>query len=1305
MTTISPVGAPAAEAATPPDANPALTSLTPQRFADTRPGEQTIDSLFEGDGRRAPGSTYEVQIAGRGQVPPGATGAIINLAAVNPAGFGFFTVFPCGVQPNASALNYTPGVTIANEVVAALSPSGSVCVFTLAESDVLIDVVGYTTPTDSITTLNPKRYADSRAGFTTFDGQSQAFGRAAANSTTKVRIGGRGDVPADAAAAIINVAAVDPNDAGFLTVHACLPSLPVASSINHVAGVTRANELIAELDANGDICIYTLDDIDMIIDVVGFVAADSDLVSVANARFAETRSGETTFDGILQGGGKLAAGSTTTIPVAGRGDVPDNAVAVVANIAAVDPDGPGFFTFYPCDQSRPLASSINYVGGVTGANEIVARLDASGQLCLFTSTGSHFILDVVGYLEPNADLTVTKDDNVTTVIFDDTIEYTVEVDNDGPDTAENVVVTDTLPGAVTFVNTVGCAQDPAGVPTCSLGDIAAGASKSFTVIGKVQRTIPPLQNLVEVGSDTGDPDLSNNSALEITDVNQVPPIIVSNGGGAAATIQAAENVAVVTDVQSTDHEGDVESGGLTYSLTTASGGGTDNALFTINPNTGVLAFAAAPNFENPLDANSNNSYLVQVTVTDTTSHSDRQNITVEVTNVNEPPNIFDPTAPIDVPENTIAVTDVESNDVDLDQDEGDGLTYSTTTIAGGGEDNAEFIVNPLTGLVTFLAPPDFEAPTDFDEDNEYLLQVTVTDSGGLTAVIDIVVNVVDANEAPTIVSEGGTTEAPLEIDEGTTAVVDVDSIDDADTDGAGLTYALTPTPATFDNEFFTIAGDGSLSFISAPDYETPLDANGNNLYLAQVTVSDSGGLTDVQNLAILVTDVNDEGPTAVDDDTGALEDTQLVVAAPGVLDNDSDVEGDDLTVVLPSVTTSAEGGTVSLLADGSFTYDPPEDFFGADTFDYQAVDALGSNMTSNVATVSIEVAPVNDAPSFTSTVSVVESFEDTGLTTVPAWATDIIAGPGETQGLTFEVTGNSNAGLFSAGPAIDAGTGDLTYTSAPDANGDAVITIQLVDDGGTANGGVDTSSTVAITIDVSPVNDEPSFTKGSTVTVGEDSGPYTEPAWATDISVGPADEAGQTPSFDVEASNTALFSVQPAIDATGELTFTPAANATGTTTVTVALTDDGGDLNGGDDTSLLRSFQINITAVNDVPVAVADTYGVIEGGTLIAPSVGIEGVRDNDTDIEDGTPSGDVQLITAPAHHVGTFVLNADGSFTYDHDGSESPTTDTFTYRVTDSAGAYSNIATATIEITPVNETPVAVDDEFATDEDTQLVV
>src|SRR5262249_58377816 len=124
------------------------------------------------------------------------------------------------------------------------------------------------------------------------------------------------------------------------------------------------------------------------------------------------------------------------------------------------------------------------------------------------------------------------------------------------------------------------------------------------------------------------------------------------------------------------------------------------------------------------------------------------------------------------------------------------------------------------------------------------------------------------------------------------------------------------------------------------------------------------------------------------------------------------------------------------------------------------------------------------------------------------------AGPADEAGqsLSFIVTNDNNA-LFAAQPDISVSTGNLTYPPAANANGTAHITVKLMDNGGTANGGVDTSAPQTFTIDITPVNDAPSFTKGADQTLNEDAGPQTVTGWATAISAGPADESSRTLTF------------------------------------------------------------------------------------------------------------------------------------------------------------------------------------------------
>jgi hypothetical protein len=152
----------------------------------------------------------------------------------------------------------------------------------------------------------------------------------------------------------------------------------------------------------------------------------------------------------------------------------------------------------------------------------------------------------------------------------------------------------------------------------------------------------------------------------------------------------------------------------------------------------------------------------------------------------------------------------------------------------------------------------------------------------------------------------------------------------------------------------------------------------------------------------------------------------------------------------------------------------------------------------------------------------------------------------------------------------------------------ATVTVRLMDNGGTSNGGIDISPPQTFILTINPVNDAPSFTKGGNQTIQENSPPQTFPNWATNISKGPADENGQSLGFQVTNDLNGLFTVQPAIDVTGQLTYTPALDTFGTATVTVRLVDTGGTANGGVDTSAPQFFVIFIRALNVPPSVTID---------------------------------------------------------------------------------------------------------------------
>ncbi|WP_020470791.1 proprotein convertase P-domain-containing protein [Zavarzinella formosa] len=247
---------------------------------------------------------------------------------------------------------------------------------------------------------------------------------------------------------------------------------------------------------------------------------------------------------------------------------------------------------------------------------------------------------------------------------------------------------------------------------------------------------------------------------------------------------------------------------------------------------------------------------------------------------------------------------------------------------------------------------------------------------------------------------------------------------------------------------------------------------------------------------------------------------------------------------------------------------------------------LGGGHDTYTVTFKVTVRPVNDAPTLDPiTPSAITVNEDSGATSVPL--TGIADGDGGGQVLT--ITAVSSNPLVIPTPVITYTsanpTGTLTFTPLPNqfSVSPITITVRVFDNGGTSFGGHN-NTFQTFTVVVNPVNDPPTFTKGPDIYTPKNAGPQTFPGWATNLSAGPANESNQFPSlaFSTSNSNPALFSQQPAIDANGQLTYTPATNATGTVQVTVTLSDNGGIANGGVDNSS-QTFFILI-GVNRAPV-------------------------------------------------------------------------------------------------------------------------
>ncbi|MFN7117780.1 MAG: Ig-like domain-containing protein [Saprospiraceae bacterium] len=302
-----------------------------------------------------------------------------------------------------------------------------------------------------------------------------------------------------------------------------------------------------------------------------------------------------------------------------------------------------------------------------------------------------------------------------------------------------------------------------------------------------------------------------------------------------------------------------------------------------------------------------------------------------------------------------------------------------------------------------------------------------------------------------------------------------------------------------------------------------------------------------------------------------LEDQSVSLVLNGV-----DPDGDKLDFVLVQNTQNGVLGGITSLSNtsASIQYQPNPDFSGNDQFTFFVLDNDGNRDTSAIL---LSILPVNDAPSFSGGADVTV-LEDAGQQTLANWATNLNAGNMNEvdQVLIFNILNNDNVDLFAALPSVNP-EGTLTFTGKENTAGTATLVLNIQDNGGTDNGGVNTSAPDTLMINILPVNDAPAFTKGNNIIIKTDTTLQTFANWATAISAGPADEQSQTLTFIIESNdNPSLFEIAPQISADGTLTFKAAPEAVGVANISIRLKDDGGVENNGIDLSNIHTFSITL---------------------------------------------------------------------------------------------------------------------------------
>ncbi|PZG01359.1 hypothetical protein C1I99_07595 [Micromonospora deserti] len=376
--------------------------LAPQRLMDTRSG------LGAPKAKIGAGQRVDLQVTGRGGVPASGVGSVVlNTTVTGPTANSYLTAYPAGEsRPTASSINFAPGWLGSNNVTVKVGAGGKVSIYNHAGStDVVVDVVGFYAADNALKAslgtggqyhpLAPTRLLDTRkTGGAVPAGQvRQTWVSFDAQADPRVR------------AVVLNITAVAPTKAGFLSAWSGTGPVPVSSTVNYGAGKVVPNLAIVPTRVCADcvsgrtvpaFSVYTSQTTHIVIDIVG-VIDDATLADglrfkpMSPTRLVDSRIGS----GFL---GPLPAGETRAI-TAWRSMVTDITEALAMNVTAVVPTADTVVTVWPADVGleKPTASNLNPAAGQIVSNAVISGIGPQDRFNMHNLSGStHLVSDVVG---------------------------------------------------------------------------------------------------------------------------------------------------------------------------------------------------------------------------------------------------------------------------------------------------------------------------------------------------------------------------------------------------------------------------------------------------------------------------------------------------------------------------------------------------------------------------------------------------------------------------------------------------------------------------------------------------------------------------------------------------------------------------------------------------------------------------------------------------------------------------------------------------------------------------------------------
>lgn len=413
------------QASTPPGSNTTagtFNALNPCRMLDTRfaTGVPTTTAV-------PAGADVTLKVTGRGGVPDSASAVALNVTVAGPTQPGYLSVYAAGNPlPLASNLNFVARQDVPNHVISSVGSGGNVTLHngSTGTVHVIADVLGYfagggaASIPGSFQANVPNRVLDTRVASDVTAGAAVGHGREVSLQVTGSHPSSTGApvvVPEDASAVVLNVTAVAPTEAGYVTAYPNGSARPLASNVNFARGTTAVPNLVTvKVGDAGKVNLYVGTDPDpvngkvhLIADIVGYYVGGEatqpgTFVPLTPKRILDSRDGAgmVTKLGITPLARRVNNYETIALDVAGGlGQPPTAVAAAVMNVTVANPTAIGHVTIFPDGTSRPVVSSLNYVAWQTVPNLVTVRTGDNGKVDFYTFSAGQtdLIADVAGF--------------------------------------------------------------------------------------------------------------------------------------------------------------------------------------------------------------------------------------------------------------------------------------------------------------------------------------------------------------------------------------------------------------------------------------------------------------------------------------------------------------------------------------------------------------------------------------------------------------------------------------------------------------------------------------------------------------------------------------------------------------------------------------------------------------------------------------------------------------------------------------------------------------------------------------------